>query len=185
MADLLPVPRDNNNTPIYGSTDAISGALTTLDTVHKRVYDGEFFTGGANNPALANDGELDCLLVVTTTAHLRMSTVSDGLTQVWLYEGTTVSAAGAVQTVFNRNRESALVSDAVMTAGPTITDLGTALITSIIPGASGAGPASGAGGAAVSWEEWVLPAGTYLMRMKNISGGAAAMSFIIDFYHDF
>jgi len=122
-------------------------------------------------------------------AHLSLVefTLEDAPATVNFYEGTTTSADGTAINIRNHNRVSGNDAPAaVITVGPTVTDVGTLLDTRYIPAAGG--PVGQAAGLLVAGEhaEWVLGSPTvetkYLWRINNASGGAIDISYHFNGY---
>lgn len=155
------------------------GALITMDSVHKHIHDGELYSADFNDASLANAASIELLVVVTAVTHIRVSGAGGGDSNLLLFEGTTTSADGAAVTAINRNRVSSNTATAVLTTAPTITGDGTELMNIFLPGGS---HGNAAGGLRSIFGEFILPAGKYLVRLTNNSGGAVRAHVQVDFY---
>lgn len=156
--------------------------VTTLGQVHARIHQGLFFSADHNDPALASSGIMDILIrpAATVSMHVRFNVVTGGDAQVWLFEGTTFSVAGAAVPSVNRNRFSPHTAQALLTSGPTITADGLELLTGLIVGGK-SGQSSG--GVRESFEEWIFKVGeVYLVRVQNLNAQAQPVDVGIDFY---
>lgn len=163
--------------------DALAGALAVIDVSHRKVHEGVNFASFLYNAALGAAASLDLLIQVGALLypHLIISAGAGGDADVFLYEGTTFSAAGAGVTAVNRDRSSATVATATITSGPTITLVGTALFQHLLPG--GSHPVNAPGGSGETREEFILDVSTdYMVRLTNITGGAQAASVTIGWY---
>ena len=170
-----------HNYPV--KVDRESGALVSMDTVHQRIHSGALYSLDFIDLTLANNGTVETLIVVPAdlNVHLRFAAECGGDSRIQGYENTTVSDNGTLQTMINRNRESPNTASFSVYASPTITDDGDLLADGIILGGSGG---KAIGGSAGSFEEWILPTGTYLFRLTNISGQSQIAYAQLDIYED-
>lgn len=156
--------------------------VVSIGTVHARIHQGLFYSADVIDPALASAADLNVLIrpAATVSMHTRFSIVTGGDAQVWLFEGTTFSAPGAVETASNRNRFSGHVAQGLVNSGPTITADGVQLLTGLIVGGK-SGQSSG--GVRESFEEWILKTSeVYLLRVRNLNAQAQAADIQVDFY---
>ncbi len=162
---------------------SLSKALAVVTAIHKRVHDGGMFQLDRVVEAVADDGTIELLVQVpaATQVHLRFAAAAAGDARISIFEGTTFSDAGTAMTAVNRNRVPTISTPgSVVTHTPTVTGDGTELSDVLIPGGSG-GNASG--GTDDGFQEWILAASTdYLVRLKNISGGAAHLGLQLNWY---
>ena len=167
----------------YGEAwvDETNRGLVIQDEVHSNIHKGIFFSAFYYDADIGIAASEDVLIRVTSPIHLRLNVSVTADMTILLYEDTTFSAAGtANMVVSNRNRFSSKETDALFTTGPTVTGVGTQIGWALIPGGS---HAQAAGSSLGSFQEWVLPTGTYLLRITNVSGGAAeSYSVSADFY---
>lgn len=97
---------------------------------------------------------------------------------IFLYEGTTISADGTELTPRNNNRNSSNVPNITLHETPTITDDGTEIEYSLIAGSKHVG-----GSAESITAEWILQSDeNYLLRYTNNSGQSSLVGFHIFFY---
>jgi hypothetical protein len=167
----------------YGEqwVDETNKALIVQDEIHTLIHRGIFFTAFYYDADIDAAAIEDILIQVTSPIHLRLHVSVTADMTILLYEDTTFSAAGTANVIVsNRNRFSSNVTDAVFTTGPTVTLPGTQIGWALIPGGS---HHQAAGSNLGSFQEWILPAGNYLMRITNVSGGAnESYSINADFY---
>lgn len=147
------------------TVDDITNNLSTIDTVHHEVHEGETFQSCFVTGSVADNGLFEMVLSTTGTlkeGHLTWLQAYGGDSETYLYEGITGSAYGIPVTEPNMNRNSDETAEIEAFTGPTITALGTLLHCSFIPGGTG-GNASG--GQARQDTEWILRPGIrYLIR---------------------
>jgi len=174
---------DRNTSEGVGLDDTSRG-LVVISTEHERIHDGVMYEAGflwSEVTAIADDASAEFLLQLTDGAHAIFNIAAGGDAEVHFFENPTFSAAGDLVTVFNKNRFSSNTSSAVATANPTITDAGTALPKSFLPG--GSGPHSGGGSDGNYNHERVLKGGNdYLVRVTNRAGATKAISIGVEFY---
>ena len=146
------------------------------------VNPGEAYTVRLTDEALVDDGELDILIITPATGaiHLTASATVGGESSVFLFEDTTVSGNGSALAENNRDRQSTSTTGVTTFSGPTITAVGTELWDGFIEGGGG-GNASG--GSARGGLGWVLARSSlYMVRLKNLSGGAIIAGLTLDFF---
>jgi len=164
--------------------EPVSGAnqFSVIDTVHNKVHEGRYFSGGYYNAAVANNATIDMLFQTTTTIpHVVFSANAAGDATVQLFENATFSAAGTAVTMSNHNRGSAKAWSGTVTHTPTITATGTQLNGT---GYLAAGEKNFTSGGTFNFGgEFLLKASTvYLFRVTNTSGAAAKMAVSIEGY---
>ncbi len=168
--------------------DGYAHAVSTISVEHRLIHDGMLFSGVDRFTGLANAASRDYLLKVpaATYPHLREVewSLSDGPCDVYIYEGTTVSADGTEVPVGNNNRNSTNAALLGVYHSPTITDIGTAFPgPRYIPAAGAPGNQSAGSLTSSLGEEWILkPSTNYLLRVTNNSGGAIDGSLYGIFY---
>lgn len=164
--------------------DDTVGALITIDTVHHEVHEGEMFTV-EHSASVTNTNSLDILFTIgNKTAHTGISVSAGGQITGYLYEAPTASG-GTALTIYNMNRTSSNVSEAIATHTPTVSATGSvALINGrVLPG--GATNQTRVGGSARTGAEWILKSNTkYLLRITNTSGGTIVINPVIEFYEE-
>ena len=157
--------------------------VTTLENTAARILQGVFFSGTADEAALANGADLDLLIQVGTfPINLFLALVNGGDAAVQLSEGATFSAEGTPIVAQNQNRTSSVTPLTTLHKGPTITGVGTILANGRILGGTG-GNASG--GSADTDDVWILaPSTVYLVRLTNNSCQAQAADIHAGFWED-
>ena len=162
--------------------DIESSCLRTIDTEHSKIHEGKAFIASTYKEDLADDAEYNFLIKNTDVSELHavFAINFEGNAIVDVFEGTTVSADGTEITVYNRKRSSTTASGATAFHTPTITDDGTSISKTVIPGASGP---NASGGNNQGRFEWLLKVDTnYMVRVKNIAGAAKSGTITADFY---
>jgi hypothetical protein len=124
---------------------------------------------------LANNATLDFLLKTPANSHVIVTQLavssSAAPMELDLREDVIVSANGSALTLYNLNRQSADAPLCLLYQGPTVTDAGLALVEMELHGDKTYG---GDGGRDCGM---ILKAGaSYLLRIKNTSGGSATFS---------
>lgn len=160
-AQPIPVDRGGRYVPI-------------IEAEHTRIHESVAYTYSSKQTVL-NGASLDFLVVVAAGSypHLRKYTfVSSGAPcDIFLYEGTTVSANGTIQTASNGNRNSSNTSDISVYLTPTVTGVGTQIHYDLLGGTKQSG-----GSAETLPVEWILkPATNYLLRVTNNSGSTVTI----------
>lgn len=170
--------------------DNFANAVTVIQEPHRMIHDGFMFDSSGIATAVANGASLDLLFALPAGQIGHMTTVEfsldDAPVTASFYEDVTTSADGTAANVQNHNRIVGGSPAAVITVGPTVTDLGTLLHTRYIPsaGAPGQQPA----GQLVEGEtrEWVIGSSTapikYMWRVTNNSGGAIDIGYHFNGY---
>lgn len=171
--------------------DPYAHAVTHIGENHRMIHDGFYFDVSGFVAGIANGGNLDILIKcpAASPVHLTLAglAVEDTPWNIYLYEGTTVSADGSQVTLRNHNRyggsDDTFFATTVYT-GPTITGVGTQIHTDYIP-PSGSGANSGQL-IPVLDTEWVLGdpdnAVNYLIRATNNSGLISDIGFHLNGY---
>jgi len=156
--------------------DSWNNALVTMDEIHANVHRGIMFEASHANASVANNGDVEVIVQVHAdqAAHMRWFAAAGGDMQIEVYEGVTYSSAGTSILTPNLNRFSSNTATALVSHTPTLTDDGTLLASSILPGGTaGRQPPI----------EWILKTGEdYLFRLTNIDGGNQAVSLALDWY---
>lgn len=143
---------------------------------------GTAYMATAVKASVANNGTLDLLakvpLDVLTYALASGSAASD--IQVQFFEGTTVSADGAAANVISRNRLTPGTSVVAVSVDPTVTDLGTLLLETVV----GGGRTRSYGTSFQTDDEIILDTDQqYLIRITNISGsGGVTLSVVLSWF---
>lgn len=161
------------------TVDMFDQALVVMGEVHNNIHRGIFFTVSKFDIAL-NEGNFDVIIQVTSPIHARFTAAVSGDFKGMFYSGTEFTAdTGVLLSAINRNGFSSNVSDAVFRYNPTVITIGDEQVVQFLPGGSGG---NAVGGTVSSFEEWILPAGTYMLRLNNVSGQTRRVSASIEFY---
>lgn len=179
-----------NATGIYvthGSTNGLlvigqnDGLLTQTD-VHYETRNGRMFQAGMVTGAAADNGFVDVVLILTGATvpqSLSWIVASAGDAEIMLYEGVT-GTYGVGVTPVNMNRKSSATTNVGVGTGPNISVFGTLLHDAFMP--AGNGPLA-PGGTSASAGKWILNIGKrYLVRAKNLGGGAKTVGVTVQFY---
>ena len=162
--------------------DEITGNLVVIHTEHHEVHEGEMFHGGWS-ASVANNASADTLITVGAKGtHIVFGVAAGGACQVYLYEAPTASG-GSAQTMYNMNRNSALVTPAAIASAPTVSATGSVTLVNgwYLPG--GNSEQTRGGGGVRAETEWMLKPGTvYLLRVTNVSGASVTVSSAIECY---
>lgn len=150
-----------------GPTDLVSDIPVGIDLAHHQIHEGEMHQYTYPPTALASGSSLDFRIVVPVldpknnkTPNFVLEVDATAETWVYLYEAPTITGNGTQQTVYNRNRNSAIVPGTTIWLAPTNSALGNMLNSFII------GSGVGAGGGAREAVEWDLKSNTtYLVRI--------------------
>lgn len=182
--------RDGNGDPVALEADQYFQGLVTIDTVHERIHRGQSFLGGHLWPvasAIADNANADLLIVTgSTPIHMISHISAGGQSEVYYYEGVTVSANGTAADLINKNRLSSVSSGCAIYYGPTVTGTGTQLPSTLLAAGvgnnlGGQAPAGGFDGSFDS--EIILKASTkYLIRVTNRAGAAIPIAVNVSFY---
>ena len=159
--------------------DPISNMPVVIDAAHHHLHEGETHQYTYAPAALANGNNLDHRFVVPTltattrTPHLVIELDSTGESWLYLYETPTTSANGTLQTVYNKNRNSATTPGSTVYLTPTVTAVGTLISAWIV----GSGEKSG--GSTRESIEWDLKSNTtYLIRVTAKNANNISLRFI-------
>ena len=171
-------------------TDPFADAIVVINEPHNMIHLGKFFDMSGITTAVANGASVDILFSFPAGAIGHLTNVEyqldDAPCTVEFYENVVTSADGAAAMVVNHNRISSTTPNAVITTGPTITDIGDLVHVRHIPAAGSAG-GQPAGQLIVGEDhEWVIGnTGTpnkYLWRITNNSGGAIDIGYHFNGY---
>jgi hypothetical protein len=159
------------------------GHQVTIDVAHARIHQGERFAFTTYTASVANNGTSDILIITgaSVSVHLAVEASASGLCHVALYEHATAATTNALGWTVNRNRVSTTTCQSRAYSAATITSVGSVLFQKLLPG--GGTPGNATGGHAESFAEFVLARNrNYLVRLTNISGGAASADVSAHFY---
>jgi len=125
--------------------------------------------------SVLDSANLNILFITTEEIGCVVSINGTGNTKIEFFEGTTVSADGSEETLFNMRRSSSETPSTTVFTGPTVLADGTLIHEIFI----NAGEKNNALGLASSSEiPIILKLGTkYLLRAQNLSGSTTTMSW--------
>jgi hypothetical protein len=171
--------------PISGpltDTELRASSVANIPHEHQKVHEGRYFSGGVYNAALADTTSIEILIQTGAQSfHAKLESSASGDSLVYIFEGTTFSAAGTAVVMTNHNRSSAKVFDGTVTHTPTLSTDGTQLsITGYL--AAGTKHAGGGGDFGFSNEFILAPNTDYLLRVTNISGGVIKIATSVEGY---
>lgn len=161
------------------AVDSADQALVVQSAVHSKIHHGGMFSACHLAAAVADNGDVEIHMKVTNPMHLREIIGTEGTVHVFLFEGPTVSEDGTEITCYDRNRVSANPPTTEVFHTPTTSADGTELASMVLPGGS---KNQATGSLSTGREEWILDAGSYMLRLTNKSGGAADIAVQLDFY---
>ena len=157
--------------------------LPTQDIGNIRLEEGRSFAIGFvkdfDNP-LADNASIDIAIAFAAgvTPNIGIYGLCAGDAMGYLYEGSVVTS-GTSLTAINKNRNSTATSQSAALLNPTVTTLGTPILTQILIGGTG----KKAGGGSISGTDVILkPLTTYLFRLTNVNGTAHAAEIILEWY---
>jgi hypothetical protein len=112
------------------------------------------------------------------TPNISISGLCAGDAMGFLYEGSVVTGGTAI-TALNKNRNSLVTSQSAALSNPTVTTLGTPILSQILIGGQG----KKAGGGAVGSSDLILkPLTTYLFRLTNVNSTDHAAEIVLEWY---
>jgi hypothetical protein len=155
----------------------------TEDVTLLRLEEGKAFALGVVR-SFANplpDGEsIDIAIAFAAgvTPNISISGLCAGDAMGFLYEGSVVTGGTAI-TAINKNRNSLITSQSAALSNPTVTTLGTPILSQILVGGQG----KKAGGGAVGSSDLILkPLTTYLFRLTNVNSTDHAAEIVLEWY---
>lgn len=164
----------------FADVDGIDKASVVMDEVHYNIHRGIFFTASVYDNNIATESTLDLFIVVNSPIHARMSAAVSAAFTGQLFSDTVVTALTGTEVLpHNRNGFSSKVSDIEILKDPTVTNAGTGMVISYLPGGS---KNFATGSTTSSFEEWILPSGNYLLRLVNLTAQAQQASVSLEFY---
>jgi hypothetical protein len=155
----------------------------TEDVTLLRLEEGKAFALGVvrsfANP-LPDGQSIDIAIAFAAgvTPNISISGLCAGDAMGFLYEGSVVTGGTAI-TALNKNRNSLVTSQSAALSNPTVTTLGTPILSQILIGGQG----KKAGGGAVGSSDLILkPLTTYLFRLTNVNGTDHAAEIVLEWY---
>jgi hypothetical protein len=155
----------------------------TEDVTLLRLEEGKAFALGVVRSfadPLPDDESIDIAIAFAAgvTPNISISGLCAGDAMGFLYEGSVVTGGTAI-TALNKNRDSVITSQSAALSNPTVTTLGTLILSQILIGGQG----KKAGGGAIGSSDLILkPLTTYLFRLTNVNGTAHAAEIILEWY---
>ena len=155
----------------------------TEDVSLLRLEEGKAFALGVvrsfSNPLPAGQSiDIAIAFADGVTPNISISGLCAGNAMGFLYEGSVVTGGTAI-TALNKNRGSLTTSQSAALSSPTVTTLGTPILSQILIGGEG----KKAGGGEVGSSDLILkPLTTYLFRLTNINGTAHAAEIVLEWY---
>lgn len=150
-----------------------------IDFVTGEIIAGHCFLASQEFLGVSDSASIEILIQTGATFQsiVDVSVAAEGLSSFQIFEGTTFTVAGTSVPSFNKNRESAITAEGIITHTPTLIADGTQLGNTFL-GGRGAGQASASGVENV--DGFIFARSTnYLIRATNNSGSAKDM--VIDF----
>jgi len=164
--------------------DAIALGAVSIDTIHDRIHSGlNFLISDRATPVDIATPKRYLIKTPNTSlrAHLVFNIHTEPGSRVQFFEGTTVTANGAVLTPQNNNRNSTNTSQISVFANPTVTGDGTSLFDKEA-GTAALGATRGVGLELSHVDEFILKQNTnYEIKITSLSNNTVA-STQIDWY---
>jgi hypothetical protein len=155
----------------------------TEDVTLLRLEEGKAFALGVVRSfadPLPDDESIDIAIAFAAgvTPNISISGLCAGDAMGFLYEGSVVTGGTAI-TALNKNRNSLITSQSAALSNPTVTTLGTPILSQILIGGQG----KKAGGGAVGSSDLILkPLTTYLFRLTNVNSTDHAAEIVLEWY---
>lgn len=164
------------------------GNLSTVETAHYRIHNGQTYVAGklwgeSTSPIelIADNASAEILIQAGEGMHMIADVAAGGDCEIEFCESVTFSDAGTAVTAFNKNRYSTNTSLSTITHTPTITDYGTSIFKSFLPGGAGGNAIGGTDGG--FGREMILKSGLdYVIKATNRRGQASHVSIMIEWY---
>jgi hypothetical protein len=155
----------------------------TEDVTLLRLEEGKAFALGVVRSfadPLPDEESIDIAIAFAAgvTPNISISGLCAGDAMGFLYEGSVVTGGTAI-TALNKNRNSLVTSQSAALSNPSVTTLGTPILSQILIGGQG----KKAGGGAIGSSDLILkPLTTYLFRLTNVNGTAHAAEIVLEWY---
>jgi hypothetical protein len=155
----------------------------TEDVTLLRLEEGKAFALGVVRSfadPLPDDESIDIAIAFAAgvTPNISISGLCAGDAMGFLYEGSVVTGGTAI-TALNKNRNSLVTSQSAALSNPTVTTLGTPILSQILIGGQG----KKAGGGAFGSSDLILkPLTTYLFRLTNVNSTDHAAEIVLEWY---
>lgn len=160
------------------------GALVVIGVEHYRIHQHQVFTVSAISEGVVDDASVEVLIRVPSgyDCHIDITGTASHDAFGYIFDTPTVTADGTPLTPHNHSRnvpEGTPASVVSVFNAPTISDDGTEIFATYLPGGQ---KNQATGGSAAGAGEWNLHAGDYLLRFTNKGGQAAIMSMTLWWY---
>ena len=155
----------------------------TEDVTLLRLEEGKAFALGVVRSfadPLPDEESIDIAIAFAAgvTPNISISGLCAGDAMGFLYEGSVVTGGTAI-TALNKNRNSLVTSQSAALSNPSVTTLGTPILSQILIGGQG----KKAGGGAIGSSDLILkPLTTYLFRLTNVNGTDHAAEIVLEWY---
>jgi hypothetical protein len=155
----------------------------TEDVTLLRLEEGKAFALGVVRSfadPLPDEESIDIAIAFAAgvTPNISISGLCAGDAMGFLYEGSVVTGGTAI-TAVNKNRNSLVTSQSAALSNPSVTTLGTPILSQILIGGQG----KKAGGGAIGSSDLILkPLTTYLFRLTNVNGTDHAAEIVLEWY---
>jgi hypothetical protein len=157
--------------------------LPTEDVSLLRLEEGKAFALGVVRsfadplPAAASI-DIAIAFAAGVTPNISILGLCAGNAMGFLYENAVVTGGTSI-TAINKNRNSTTASQSAALSNPTVTSLGTPILSQILIGGEG----KKAGGGDVGSSDLILkPLTTYLFRLTNVNGVSHAAEIVLEWY---
>jgi len=180
---------NDNKKPMYSQitdgTDNLiltDGSAVNIDLPHNEIHDGNSYVANHLFPNVGNNSYADLHIIVGSTKapHIQMFVVGDGKSYISLHRGATYSNVGTSLTAYNRNGESSNTTQSQLYYSPTVSNSGTMLYQTLLPGGTGS---RAVGAQTGDRSETIFKYSMdYLLRVQNVSAGASDIAIEINFY---
>ena len=161
--------------------DGVALAPVCLDTIHRKIHQGEVFTASA--PSVTKPDANSHFVAITVpagvVAHVSLSVYVDGDCELQFNQNPGGLTGGNLLASINRNRASANTADITVVDVPEIFTTGFQLSRRLVPGGS---PPSSNGQFSPAFE-WICPEAEYLLNIRS-SGAARTTAAQVFWYEE-
>lgn len=164
-----------------GFVDPTANANVVLDAFHARIHEGTAWHWSHRYDAVANGAVVTTVLQVFGVAHLVGRVDGGGAAQVDFLNVSSFTDGTSIAPT-NRNGFKSHVASMIVHHTASLNVDGDNIVETIIGGA-GAVAARAGGGDSGDFAEFLLPEGTYAVRLTNVSGGAADFAVNLEWYN--
>ena len=150
--------------------------------IHHSTHLGRAFYGGGLFSGTASGGLVNLLLINhESDSNFLWSVASGGDVYITLIENPTISASGTPLALFNRNRNSPIVTSNLLFQGASFSG-GTYHPTFFVPG--GSGPLAGGGRVSSDDEILLMYDVPYVLQIRNVTSQAQDVGVLVDVYSE-